>query len=208
MTSYGFIGYFYTNKLPNFMKHVLNIETLDSEAVSLLLFYLFTIISSFFADRCIQTKRFSTTNVRKFFTGIAFLIPSICMAVLAFWNWNYVAAITLFVISLIALANSIPGFITSVLDFAPNFSGTIYGLSVIVFCLSEWLSYEILSLFLEENQGLIGWSKYFWISSGMCLFPGTLFLIFGKAHIQFWNFSEEKLDKDVELATRRAGIAI
>lgn len=109
-------------------------------------------------------------------------------------------AITTLTVSMIALSNVVAGPLSNVLDIAPNFAGTVLGICTTTASFMGWISTQVLSLFLKNNENFDGWAKYYWVASGLCLFAGVIFIIFTSSHIPSWNFdnNQSKDEDEVE----------
>ncbi|GFU17322.1 hypothetical protein NPIL_486321 [Nephila pilipes] len=71
-------------------------------------------------------------------------------------------------------------------DMAPNFAGTLLGISCTFGSIASFL-FPILVGIMTKNQTLEEWNQIFFISIALLIASGIIFCMFGSAEVQPWN---------------------
>lgn len=145
------------------------------------------IIASYFADRLRRSGRLSTTVTRKAFTTFAVLTPGLLMILQAIWGENPSLSVTIFTASLFFNGAVTAGYLANVLDIAPNFSGTIFGMANTLSSIGGWLSTLIVATITAHDNSFAAWRWVFWVLVLAYVLGSTTFLIFGSGEMQPWN---------------------
>lgn len=157
--------------------------------------YLTSVTSSCAADKIKKTGKFSTTSIRKFFTGVVFGGIALLFFIQALWGYNYIVSVFVFTGCLGLIGLSTPGILANFVDIAPAFSGTIFGLSQIPVSISGYVTTKIVALISKEKQGFEQWATLFWIIVGVNLFSFIIFMIFASGEEQEWS----RISKNAEM---------
>ncbi|KAG0713859.1 Vesicular glutamate transporter 2 [Chionoecetes opilio] len=99
-------------------------------------------------------------------------------------------------------------------EIAPNFSGTLYGLSNTASAITMFLSPICVGAVIQGQQTLAQWRKVFWMAVPLYILPEIFYLFFCSTSVQPWNstgeeeevaeeevspLSQEEVEKDVKV---------
>ena len=158
--------------------------------------YLSAFGSSHWADRWYKTSKFSKSTIRTIFVVLTFGGPAGMFAVAAFYGDRPKVCVVVFVLWLSFSGCSVPSLNANVVDFAPTYVGTIFGIMQMVGALAGYGQTKLVAVAVQEGQGLSQWKFVFWVMMGVNLFGMVVFLLFSSTEVQSWNLSSE--DAEVE----------
>ncbi|XP_061715881.1 putative inorganic phosphate cotransporter isoform X2 [Cydia pomonella] len=196
---------FYTlmTEMPSYMSQVLGVNVKANGVLSAtpyIVMYILSFPVGFISDYALGKGWVSTTAARKISNSIGTIGPALALIGLA-----YVPAgnITLAVSTLSAVvglnAALLTGFMLVHLDMAPNFAGTMLGISNAIGNIISIIAPLAAGAIIKDETDAGEWRKVFYLDSFIYIFGNTIFLIFGTSVRQLWN--DPKLDKNVENIT-------
>ncbi|XP_076756009.1 putative inorganic phosphate cotransporter [Xylocopa sonorina] len=189
-------GYFtVVNQLPTYMKYILNFNIKQNGILSSLPYlgkYIFAVTTSSVADYLFKTNRLSVTAIRKIFTTLAVSTPGLLMIVEANYGCDRATSVSIFTIALTINGAVTAGYLGNGLDIAPNFAGTIFGITNTFGSLAGFLSSYMVGSLTYKNQTYARWSIIFWILASTYCLGALSFAIFGSGQLQKWNNPEEE----------------
>ena len=184
--------------LPTYMKNVQQVDLKKNGILSALPFplrYLGGLILCRIADLILRKKILSTTNIRRLFNSIALVPPAIVLVMIGFatggleCNTDYVVA--LFCLGMFFNGAFSAGHFSSHLDLAPNFAGTLMGISntfaggvagfvvpTIIGEIREMDSYDTISK----------WRIIFGTAAGIYFVGNLCYVLMITGEVQQWNF--------------------
>ena len=185
---------------PTYMKTVQGVDIKKNgllSALPFLLRYFGGIILCRIADYLVTRKLLSTTNVRRIFNSIALIPPAIALIMIAFatggleCDTDYV--VVLLCVGMFFNGAFSAGNFSSHLDLAPNFAGTLMGISntfaggvtgfvvpTVIGAIRELDDYDIFSRW-----------KIIFTSAAVIYFLGnTCYVLMISGEVQTWNFGE------------------
>ncbi|KAF8370525.1 hypothetical protein PRIPAC_76954 [Pristionchus pacificus] len=156
-------------------------------------------VLSIMADRIKQEKWMSNTATVKIFQSMASIGTAIVLLLLAILPScdNPSIAVALLFAYGILYAAGIPGFFTSMLVIAPSYTGTISSFSMVAAQLGSAVAPNIVSVI--AYLGLpYKWSIVFGIAASLQILSGVFFIIFGSGDEAQWakSIGEEKEDPE------------
>jgi ACS family sodium-dependent inorganic phosphate cotransporter len=89
-----------------------------------------------------------------------------------------------------------PGIYANCVDVAPEFSGTVYGVSQVPASLSGYAITKIVALITKEEQSFQQWTYVFWILAGTNLFGFLFCLIFTSGDEQSWSLKKDNAEME------------
>lgn len=192
---------FYTllSKLPSYLATVLHFPIEQNGLINAMVYTANSaslILSGYLSDMMIKKEYFQPTTIRKICESIGLLGPGLCMALIPFAGCD-----TLMVITLLTISMSLFGFIGGgdmviVVDLAPDFAGTLFGLTNGISCIPGFLAPYLAGILLDEDPGsMTQWSYIFYISTGFYVIGFVAFLILSSAKIQPWATNTAKKEK-------------
>ncbi|XP_050301269.1 sialin-like isoform X2 [Anthonomus grandis grandis] len=180
---------------PTFMSTVLGFD-LGKTGFLAALPYLARMLAGFvfgsIGDMIVKRDLMSKTNIRKSFTLFSHLIPGFFLIAQTFVGCHASWVITLITLSLAFNGASTITNLSNSQDLAPNFAGSIYGIINCIGSTSGFISPIIVGHLTADNNGLNEWHTIFYIGAAVYIGCGIIFIIFGSAEIQPWNFTEEE----------------
>ncbi|KAL7630250.1 UNVERIFIED_CONTAM: hypothetical protein RMT77_019607 [Armadillidium vulgare] len=190
--------------LPLYMKNMLRTNISNNAQLSgfpYLGMWIFSLLISVIADFSTRRRILNVTWVRKLATLIAHGGPGICLFCLSFVECNRSWTVTLLFISITLQGGIYTGWLINHIDIAPNFAGTLYGITNGLSSIPAWVAPIVVGTLTNKNETFDSWRKVFFIAGGIFIFDAIFFLIFGSGEVQDWNFYEEKkseTDEDVK----------
>ncbi|XP_063536214.1 putative inorganic phosphate cotransporter [Cydia strobilella] len=196
---------FYTlmTEMPSYMSQVLGVNVKANGVLSAtpyLVMYILSFPVGFISDYALGKGWVSTTAARKISNSIGTIGPALALIGLA-----YVPAgnITLAVSALSAVvglnAAMLTGFMLVHLDMAPNFAGTMLGISNGLGNIISVIAPLAAGAIIKDGTDAEEWRKVFYLASFIYVFGNTIFLIFGTSVRQLWN--DPKQDENVDNVT-------
>lgn len=189
----GFFSHFWLctiiiTYLPTYISTVLHVNIRDSGVLSSLPFIAAsscTILGGQVADFLLSRNLLSLLAVRKLFSFLGLLLPSLCAVALPFVTSSYVTTIVLLILipGTSNLCDS--GFIINTLDIAPRYASFLMGISR-GFGLTAGIISSTTTGFLISQDSESGWRNVFFLSAAVNMFGLIFYLTFGQAEIQDW----------------------
>ncbi|XP_023217578.1 uncharacterized protein LOC111619972 [Centruroides sculpturatus] len=197
--SWGF--YTLLSKLPSYLATVLHFPIQQNSLINALVYIANSaslIISGYISDVIIKKGILQVTTVRKICETIGLLGPGICMAIIPLIGCDTLKVIILLTISMGLFGCIGGGDMVAVVDLAPDYAGTIFGLTNGLSCIPGFLAPHLAGILLDKDPGsMTQWSYIFYISTGFYVVGFLSFLILSSAKIQPWAKREEKNDKNI-----------
>ncbi|XP_029800498.1 sodium-dependent phosphate transport protein 3 isoform X1 [Suricata suricatta] len=189
----GFFSHFWLctiiiTYLPTYISSVLHVNIRDSGVLSSLPFIAAsscTILGGQLADFLLSRKLLRLITVRKLFSSLGLLLPSLCAVALPFVASSYVTTIILLILipGTSNLCDS--GFIINTLDVAPRYASFLMGISR-GFGLIAGIISSTATGFLISQDFVSGWRNVFFLSAAVNMFGMFFYITFGQAEIQDW----------------------
>jgi len=216
-TNFGY--HLLMTELPQYLKEIFTDYFTDSTTMGIwtgvpyACAWIASIVLSRLCDFLIKAEKISVKNARKLFSSIAFGGNILCLIVLAAvpTNDNPQLVLTLVTFTVCTTIGSawFPGWLTNFQDIAPQFAGTILGLTNSISCTTAFIGPKIAgAILLDDPKDIDNW-KYIWIMSSCILgFAGVFYVLFADGDVQPWSKQgaienkEEKGDKE-ELKLQR-----
>nr|XP_051710987.1 sodium-dependent phosphate transport protein 3 isoform X4 [Oryctolagus cuniculus] len=144
-----------------------------------------TILGGQLADFLLSRSLLRLITVRKLFSSLGLLLPSLCAVALPFVASSYVTTIILLILipGTSNLCDS--GFIINTLDVAPRYASFLMGISR-GFGLIAGIVSSTATGFLISQDSETGWRNVFFLSAAVNMLGLVFYLTFGQAEIQDW----------------------
>ncbi|XP_054716532.1 putative inorganic phosphate cotransporter [Uloborus diversus] len=183
---------FYTivNDLPTFFATILHFKVQKNGFLSSFPHLLQTIVGilvGFISDACVRRKLVTVGFARKFCNTVACLgtaagLIGVCLA-----GCDVTLHIIFFTCSLAIGGFCYSGYMLSHLDLSPEYAGTLMGIANTISNLTGFLAPLVVGSLTEHYQTLHQWHIVFYITVGVLLATGLVFLIFSSAEKQPWS---------------------
>ncbi|KAM6185924.1 putative small intestine urate exporter [Rhynchocyon petersi] len=173
---------------PTYINSVLEANLRDSGILSALPFisgFICIILGGLLADFLLSRNILKLIIIRKLFTAIGVLLPSLLMVGLYWVRSSASTTVAFLVLSpgLSSLCDS--GALVNILDIAPQYAGFLRGLSQVFAHIAGAISPTTAGFLLSQNEEL-GWRNTFLLSAAINVLGLIFYLIFGKADVQDW----------------------
>lgn len=187
-------------ELPAYMKDILNLKLSDNALYSSLPFFtmwFFMIILSKIIDSIKMKGIISNTAARKICTLIGTVVPSLCMVALCFIGCRPALGIALTTIAVTGSAGYFVGLLLNHMDIAPNFAGTLMGITNSAATVSGILVPIFVGWVTQDNHTIGAWQIIFGVTIGFYVLEICIFMIFASGEIQPWN-DYDKEEEEVQ----------
>ncbi|XP_054568115.1 probable small intestine urate exporter [Eptesicus fuscus] len=180
---YVLMGY-----LPTYLHSVLHVDLRASGFLSALLLgvaFISIILGGLLADFLLSRKVLSLLVVRRLFTSVGVLFPSLFSVLLPWVSFSLGVTMAFLVLSLATSSLCQSGALVNFMDIAPRYTGFIRGLSLVFIQLSGVIAPTVSGFFLSQDAQL-GWRNIFLLSAAVDVSGLVFFLVFSRAEVQDW----------------------
>ncbi|KAK2578284.1 hypothetical protein KPH14_007649 [Odynerus spinipes] len=177
-------------EMPTYLNSVLHFNIEENGGISALPYLAMWILSfpvSWLSDYALK-KGVSRAIARKVCNTIAHWGPAIALVTLGlvpteepFW------AVLILVVAVGLNAGSLCGFQINHIDLSPNYAGTMMSITNCLASVIAIIAPLICGEIVVELDSRYQWSIVFYISAGVYFVGNLIFLIWGKAEVQWWN---------------------
>ncbi|XP_064480257.1 putative inorganic phosphate cotransporter [Ornithodoros turicata] len=203
LSHFGFnwIHYIYLSEMPTYLTSVLHYGLANNGILSAFPYLLGAIMSclgSVVSDLLRTRKIMPITKNRKLFNTLGVAAPGIFLLILPSVGCNRHWNMILLGIAggLHGLAHS--GFMSAYVDMAPDFAGTLLGISNIGGSIPGFVIPSLLGWLVKNESSIQEWAIFFYIGGAVGILTGIEFLIFGSSDLQPWGvtavFSEPAIN--------------
>ncbi len=186
--NYGF--YTLLNELPTYMKQILHFNIKEDAALSAVPYlaaYVISIAGSIVADHVRERRILSTTIARKVFNSIAFFGPAATLLLLPYAGCDKTTVVTLLSLTVGLNGLNSSGVGVNHIDIAPNYAGTLMGISNMASNTMGFITPWIVSVVTEGHEDLDHWQIIFVIAAITYIVGNVVFLAFATGEIQDFN---------------------
>ncbi|GBM78456.1 Putative inorganic phosphate cotransporter [Araneus ventricosus] len=190
---YWGIGYFLTSH-PTFMGTVLHYSMAENGLASCLPVLITTVsgvLSSMLSHWVSKKNLISLNMLRKTATAVSAFGYSLCMAGILLAGCDSVINVLCFALSLFFKGIGLAGIVISGVDMAPAFAGSVMGVSTNVASLASLLV-PVATGLLTTHETLSEWQNVFWLNLVIVGSSGLVYLLFGSAEVQTWNYPDDE----------------
>lgn len=143
------------------------------------------------------------TTSRKLWNSIGMYVPALLMAGVAYSGCNDVLVICL-VVGTVGFNGAIfSGYNINHMDLAPNFAGTLMGLTNCIATLAGVLAPSATGYIINGQPSLANWRVVFLMAAGFFALGSTIFCLFGTAKQQRWNQRLGNYSSNLNVAHRQ-----
>ncbi|KAK4324080.1 hypothetical protein Pmani_005265 [Petrolisthes manimaculis] len=193
-------GYHYTTfnlltELPSYFNNIQHFQLSSNGLLSALPFLTQWLTSvswaaliSFFSSR----NLISIAVVRKLSTAVGTYGSAIALVSMIWVNCNSTVAMTVLCVAVGCLGTINSGSLISEQDIAPNFAGSLKGLTNTVASATGFLAPAITGAIINDNQTLTAWRTVFLLAAALSVICTTQYLFLGTDKVQPWNYPKPK----------------
>lgn len=195
-------SYTLMTQIPTYLKNIQHFDMKSNgllSALPYLAMWLFSIGFSMVVDA--MSSRLSILNVRRIAMAIASYGPMFGLVAMCFVNCDGVMAMAV-LCTVVGISGSLySGYMCSHQDLAPNFSGTLFGVTNTLANIPGFAAPQLTGAITNGNQTLGAWRRVFLLSAAIYFVSCTVYLLFISADVQPWNEPrrEGKKDEDGEV---------
>jgi len=175
--------------LPMYMRDVLQFYMTQNGVLSALPYIancLVLIGGGHLADWLRAPHRMQTTTVRKLFCAAGLLLPAMFLIAVGFLGCNRILIVSAVVSSVGSSGLVHSGFGANHLDLAPNYAGTLMGLTNTLATVAGILGPELVGALIYRESTRAQWQKFFYITATIYGFGAAIFVVFGSGKLQDW----------------------
>ncbi|KAG6449216.1 hypothetical protein O3G_MSEX005928 [Manduca sexta] len=194
-------------EMPSYMKLVLGVDIKANGLMSALPYMAMYILSfplGFISDYTLKKQWLSITTCRKISNSIGHFGPAIALIGLSYSPAGNVTVAVILLTVVVALnAGHYTGYLLVHIDMAPNFAGTMMGITN---CIANFISIIAplaAGVILQDETDPKDWLKVFYLSSAIYIVCNTFFVIFGSSEKQKWNEPDNDIDAVSEKKTQK-----
>uniref|UniRef100_A0A671FGH0 Solute carrier family 17 member 1 n=1 Tax=Rhinolophus ferrumequinum TaxID=59479 RepID=A0A671FGH0_RHIFE len=137
------------------------------------------------ADLFLSRNMFRVITVRKLFTTLGLLLPSLFGICLCHLSSGFHSTIIFLILASATVVFCIVGILINPLDIAPRYYGFLKGVTVLIGMTGGLTSSTLAGIILNRDPES-SWPKIFFLMAAINVISLTFYLIFAKAEIQDW----------------------
>jgi len=138
-----------------------------------------------FADWLRSPGRLSTNVVRKIFIATGFVLAACMIILVGYIGCNRALAVALMFLFIFGLCIAFTVIPVNQLDLAPLHAGKVMGLTNFVACLASLVAANVIGV-MTYSSTRSEWQNVFFLSAGILVVGGIIFVIFGSGNLQSW----------------------
>ncbi|KAF6293772.1 solute carrier family 17 member 1 [Rhinolophus ferrumequinum] len=191
--SLGCFAFSWTNHIlflysPTFISSKLHVNMTENGLLSALPYlfsWLLGILVGQVADLFLSRNMFRVITVRKLFTTLGLLLPSLFGICLCHLSSGFHSTIIFLILASATVVFCIVGILINPLDIAPRYYGFLKGVTVLIGMTGGLTSSTLAGIILNRDPES-SWPKIFFLMAAINVISLTFYLIFAKAEIQDW----------------------
>ncbi|XP_068633115.1 putative inorganic phosphate cotransporter [Battus philenor] len=189
-------------EMPTYMAKVLDVNLKNNGVLSSLPYlamYLLSFPMGAMTDLIIRRGWLSTSNTRRLFNTIGLWGPAIALIGLTYIpEGSASAAVVMLTVSVGLNAGQYAGYLLVIIDLAPNFSGSMMGISNFFANIISIIAPLVCGFIVYDETDAAEWRKIFILAAGVYFVTNMFFLIFMTSTRQSWNEAENKTDVELK----------
>nr|CAD7597792.1 unnamed protein product [Timema genevievae] len=201
-------------ELPTYMNQILKFSIAKNALLSsmpFLIMWFFSIALSKSLDTARNKKYITTTTARKIATGIATLVPCVCLVAVSFIGCDRTGAVALMTVGTMAIGGMFSGFLSNHIDIAPNFAGenqrlvasrTLIGITNTLATIPGFVVPLFVGYMTHNNQTIAQWRIIFLTMAALYVLGFAVYTLFGSGEEQSWNETSEAPAEETEAETQ------
>lgn len=187
----NFCWYLLLTQLPLYMNKILRFDIKSNAAISCTP-YLINAFTNPTLGKILDWGRqrgyWTQTVARKIAVFISSIPPSIMLIVIAYIGCDRVTTTVLLALSIVSCGAIFVGHLCNQNDLAPNYAGILMGITNTPGTISAFVVPALVGALTSEGHTMARWQIVFWITIAAQLGAFLIFMIFGSAKIQDWNY--------------------
>ncbi|KAL7642843.1 UNVERIFIED_CONTAM: hypothetical protein RMT77_006131 [Armadillidium vulgare] len=185
--SFGLV--FMITQLPLYMNSIIGVNIKANGFLSSLPFlarYLGSNAISWFVNYSMKKSKWTKKTWQRICTAAGHWCTGLCILLVGYVGCNPVATLCLFSLAMFLNGASCPGYLCNHLQIAPNYAGTMLGVST-TFGYYYTTFGPIIVGALTPEETISEWITVYWVIFVSYILCGSLYMIFLSTDIQSWN---------------------
>ncbi|XP_059058450.1 putative inorganic phosphate cotransporter [Achroia grisella] len=177
-------------EIPSYMNQVLGVNMKSNGLMSALPYLSMFLLSfpfGFISNYVISKNWLSVTATRKISNSIGLFGPALTLIALCYTPADVTVTVVMLTLVVGLNAGHIMGFMLVHIDMAPNFAGTMMGITNAAANIVSIIAPLAAGVILNDETDPKEWHKVFYLASIIYVISNIVFLIFGSAEVQTWN---------------------
>ncbi|XP_035201693.1 sodium-dependent phosphate transport protein 3-like [Oxyura jamaicensis] len=184
--------YMLLTSMPTFMSNVLHFDLRENGLLSSLPYIgngLGHILAGLLADFLLAQRVLGTAAVRKLFSALGMLLPSVFLVVVPYIGCSSTAAVVLLTLALTIISMTGAGININHIDIAPRYAGFLLGVTNTVGIVSGIIAPTAVGLLISQDLQA-GWRDAFFMAAALNVFGIIFYTAFGSGTVQDWAREE------------------
>ncbi|XP_034241862.1 sialin-like [Thrips palmi] len=180
--------------LPTYMSEILHFDIKSNSALSAIPYVAggtASVVFGLLLDLVITREYVSKLTAYKIFNGITALGPALTLILVTVVGCDTVSILVLLAFNGLFLGAQYTGNSINLLLLAPNFSGTMLGISNTFANGAGILAPYAVGILTNNNQTITAWNIVFYISAGIGVVTYIVYLVLCQGEVQPWNDPEQ-----------------
>lgn len=187
----NFCWYFLLTQLPLYMNKILRFDIKSNAGISCTP-YLINAFTNPMLGKVLDWGRkngyWNQTVARKIAVFISCIPPSILLIIIAYIGCDRLTSTVLLILSIVVCGAIFVGHLTNQNDLAPNYAGILMGITNTPGTISAFILPTLVGALMEDGHTMERWRYVFWINIAAQVLAFVIFVMFGSAKIQDWNY--------------------
>ncbi|KAL7636747.1 UNVERIFIED_CONTAM: hypothetical protein RMT77_012501 [Armadillidium vulgare] len=187
-SNFGF--YFLLTELPTYLSTVHHFNMRNNGLISslpYLFMWLFSVSYGSFIHYLTTNKIMPIYIARTMSNAIGMYVPMALLICISYAGCSSGVAVSIICFAVSMSAATQCGYLCSFQELAPNYAGTLTGISNTVASIPGFLAPIITSAIIEGQPTIEQWNKIFMVASFIYFVTGTFNLLFMSSEVQPWN---------------------
>ncbi|CAH2981081.1 unnamed protein product [Chilo suppressalis] len=178
-------------EIPSYMELVLKVNIKSNGVLSALPYLMMFILSFVFSiilEHCHNKQLFSLSTSRKISNSIGFYGAAAALIGIVYApSHSLTASVALLAIAVGVNAGHITGLVLVHIDMAPNFAGSLMGVTNGLANIVSIVAPLVAAIILKDESDPKFWKVVFFLAAAVYVLTNTIFIIFGTSERQPWN---------------------
>ncbi|KAM9740304.1 sodium-dependent phosphate transport protein 1-like [Dama dama] len=147
--------------------------------------WIFAVLAGYMADIFQTRNTFSLVTIRKLFTSLGLLLPSLFSLCLLYLSSSFYSTVIFLILANSTGSFAMGGLVINIVDIAPRYYGFLRGITNVIGLTGGLISSTVIGIILSEDAES-PWLKIFLLMIGNNMISLIFYLIFAKAEVQDW----------------------
>ncbi|CAF1205946.1 unnamed protein product [Didymodactylos carnosus] len=198
----NFVFYTLLTSLPIYFATILNFDLHENGFLFALPYFcqsVITVCAGNIMERIRKKTKLTTTSIRKIPTIIGCVGLSISLVAIGYFECNRIGAVLCCILAVGFIGFLNVGSAVSYLDLAPNYAGTLVGITNTLGTIPGFVGPLIVGAITNHNQTLHAWKVIFDLTAGIGIFGCVAFCLLFRGEEQKWNHHPDTAEEKTVL---------